>query len=125
MSQERAVLAGGCFWGVQELIRRREGVISHWAADPALVAAAEDVAERRPELRMAPEDDPAGLTYDASPILAQGGRALTLSVQDGFIPNLHLPSDTTENVDPDGVRRALEAGRELVAAIDGGAADPA
>jgi len=28
MSEERAVLAGGCFWGMQELIRRREGVIS-------------------------------------------------------------------------------------------------
>jgi len=28
MSEERAVLAGGCFWGVQELIRRREGVLS-------------------------------------------------------------------------------------------------
>ena len=28
MSQERAVLAGGCFWGMQELIRRREGVLS-------------------------------------------------------------------------------------------------
>ena len=25
---ERAVLAGGCFWGMQDLIRRREGVIS-------------------------------------------------------------------------------------------------
>lgn len=25
---ERAVLAGGCFWGMQELIRRRPGVIS-------------------------------------------------------------------------------------------------
>jgi hypothetical protein len=103
----------------------REGVISHWDADPGLVAAAADVAERRPDLRMAAEENPAGLTYDSSPVLARGGRALTLSVQDGFIPNLHLPTDTTENVDPDGVRRALEAGRELVAAIDGGAADPA
>jgi len=28
MSEERAVLAGGCFWGVQELIRRHEGVLS-------------------------------------------------------------------------------------------------
>jgi peptide-methionine (S)-S-oxide reductase len=28
MSQERAVLAGGCFWGMQDLIRRFEGVIS-------------------------------------------------------------------------------------------------
>jgi hypothetical protein len=103
----------------------REGVISHWDADPGLVATAADVAERRPDLRMAAEENPAGLTYDSSPVLARGGRALTLSVQDGFIPNLHLPTDTTENVDPDGVRRALEAGRELVAAIDGGAADPA
>jgi peptide-methionine (S)-S-oxide reductase len=28
MSDERAVLAGGCFWGMQDLIRRQEGVIS-------------------------------------------------------------------------------------------------
>ena len=28
MTTERAVLAGGCFWGAQDLIRRQEGVLS-------------------------------------------------------------------------------------------------
>jgi peptide-methionine (S)-S-oxide reductase len=28
MTKERAVLAGGCFWGMQDLIRRRDGVLS-------------------------------------------------------------------------------------------------
>jgi peptide-methionine (S)-S-oxide reductase len=27
-SQQKAILAGGCFWGVQDLIRKRPGVIS-------------------------------------------------------------------------------------------------
>ena len=28
MAEERAVLAGGCFWGMQDLLRRYDGVIS-------------------------------------------------------------------------------------------------
>ena len=102
---------------------RREGVIAKWNADEGMIAAAQGVADRRPDLRMAPEDDPAGLTYDTSPIHAVGGRALTISVQDGFIPNLHWPTDVVANVDRDGVRRTLEAGVELVGAIDRGEAD--
>ncbi len=102
---------------------RREGVIDKWDADPGMIAAAERLAASRPDLRMAGEDAPAGLTYDSSPILAAGGRALTISVQDGFIPDLHQPTDVVANVDRDGIRRTLEAGVELVEAIDRGDAD--
>jgi len=28
MSQEKAILAGGCFWGMQDLIRKMDGVVS-------------------------------------------------------------------------------------------------
>ncbi|MEO8346934.1 MAG: peptide-methionine (S)-S-oxide reductase MsrA [Betaproteobacteria bacterium] len=28
MKQERSILAGGCFWGMQDLIRKRDGVVS-------------------------------------------------------------------------------------------------
>ena len=28
MTTERAILAGGCFWGMQQLFRRRDGVIT-------------------------------------------------------------------------------------------------
>ena len=28
MTQEKSILAGGCFWGMQDLIRKRDGVVS-------------------------------------------------------------------------------------------------
>lgn len=102
---------------------RREGVLSKWNADAGLIAAAERVAAAEPELRLVPEDSPAGLTYDSSPVLARGGRALTLSVQDGSIPNLHWPTDTVASVDPDGVARTIAAARGILREVDAGAAD--
>jgi hypothetical protein len=102
---------------------RREGVLVKWDADARLVAVAERLHDRRPDLGLEPTDSPAGLTYDSSPVLARGGRALTFSAQDRTIPNLHLPTDTYENVDPDVIGRALAVGREMIAAIDRGEAD--
>ncbi len=101
---------------------RREGVLVKWDADPGLVDVAERLGRRRPDLGLEPTDAPAGLTYDSSPVLARGGRAITLSAQDRTIPNLHQPTDTYENIDPGVVGRALEAGREMIAAIDRGEA---
>lgn len=102
-----------------------EGVVRGWPSDPALVAVAESVAADRPELGLERAVAPIGLTYDATAVLARGGRALTLVAGDdeGRIPNYHQPTDTVENLDLERLERALEVGRELVARIDRGAAD--
>jgi len=102
---------------------RREGVLRKWGADPALIELAESVARRRPELGLSGTDHNAGLTYDSTQALARGGRAITLSAQDRTIPNYHAGTDTPENLDPDVLERAIEAGREMLAAIDRGQAD--
>jgi len=102
-----------------------EGLLRRWPADPGLSAIAERLSADRPELRLQPAEGPIGLTYDATAVLARGGRALTLVAGDrGRIPNYHQPSDTVANLDPAALARALEVGRELVAAVDRGEADP-
>lgn len=101
-----------------------EGVVRTWPADSGLIAAAEGLRARRPELGLEPMDTPAGLTYDATPVLARGGRALTISAQDGGrIPNYHRLADDSSNVDRETLARAMEVGRELITAIDRGDAD--
>jgi Peptidase family M28 len=102
---------------------RREGVLRTWPADARLARVAGAIAARRPELGLHGTDHNAGLTYDTSPVLARGGRALTFSTQDATIPNYHSPTDTAENLDPAVLDRAIEVGREMLAAIDRGDAD--
>ena len=102
---------------------RREGMVQKWSADPGLLAVAERIRSERPDLGLEPAEGPIGLTYDATAVMARGGRALTFVAGNGVIPNYHRPSDTLENVDPDALSRALEVGREMLAAIDRGEAD--
>jgi hypothetical protein len=102
----------------------REGLIQKWEADPALASLAGRIAAGRPELGLAAARKPLGLTYDATPVMAHGGRALTfVAGVEGRIPNYHWPTDTAANVDADAVGRALETGRAMLAAIDRGEAD--
>jgi hypothetical protein len=102
----------------------REGLARKWEADPGLAGLAGEIAAADPALGLAPAEGQIGLIYDATPVLARGGRALTfVAAVDGIIPNYHRPSDTSENVDPAAVGRALAVGRQMVAAIDSGEAD--
>lgn len=102
----------------------REGIARTWAADPRLIDLARRLEKSRPELGLAAADRPLGLTYDATAVLARGGRALTLVAGDnGRIPNYHQPSDTLANIDRQALARGLDVGRELIAMIDRGDAD--
>ena len=99
------------------------GPMSSWRADPGLVRLAEGLANRRPELGLSGSERSSGLPYDATPVLAQGGRAMTLTALDERIPDYHQPTDTFDRIDPAVLADALEAGRELIRAIDRGEAD--
>ena len=101
----------------------REGMLRIFDADPGLVRICEETARDNPELGLRPAEVLAGLTYDATQVLARGGRAITLSAQDRTIPNYHSAKDVPENLDGDVLARALETTRLVAAAIDGGEAD--
>ena len=101
----------------------REGVGRVYRADPGLVKLCAELERERPELGLRRAEKLVGLTYDATPVLARGGRAITLSAQDDVIPNYHTPSDITANLDARTLARALATVRALLAAIDAGRAD--
>jgi Peptidase family M28 len=88
-------------------------------ASARLVRLLEGLAQGRPDLGLVAARATPGLPTDATPMRARGWEAVTLLAQDGNrIPNYHRPSDTYEHVEPRTVGRALETGRELLAALD-------
>lgn len=102
----------------------REGSrLQSWAADERMLAVAVRIAGQRPQGELTARRSGSGLPYDSTPVLAGGGRAMTLSVQGESIPNYHAPSDTADQIDLGSLERAISVGREMIAAIDRGEAD--
>ena len=99
-------------------ILREGGPAVSRPASERLIRTLEAIAQRRPDLGLAPAKTTPGLPTDATPMRARGWEAVTLLAQGDTIPNYHWPTDTYENVDPDTVGRALETGRELLHALD-------
>jgi hypothetical protein len=100
----------------------KEGMGLARPASPHLVALVQAIANKRPELELKPAADTGALTTDATVALAHGCEAITFLARERTIPNYHWPTDTYENVAPETVGRTLEAGRELLAALDRGVA---
>lgn len=104
-------------------LRVEGGPLSPQKADPELVALVEKIGEEVPDLGISACDHGSGLPYDATAVLARGGRALTITAQGETIPNYHWPSDRFENIDPVTLDRTLRLAQEMLAGIDRGEAD--
>lgn len=96
----------------------REGGAFGYRADAELLAAAEEVGKENPELRAAPLADGSGLPYDATPVLARGGHAITVVNQEGAIPDYHWPTDTADKVSEEAFSRAVRFIAALVRKLD-------
>jgi hypothetical protein len=96
----------------------KEGMGLTRPASPRLVALVDEITRKRPELGLTPAEDTGALTTDATVALAHGLEAITFLARERTIPNYHWHTDTFENIAPETVGRTLEAGRELLSALD-------
>jgi hypothetical protein len=87
-------------------------------ADPEMLAAAAEVGEEQPELEARPLRDGSGLPYDATAVLARGGRAISIVNQEGAIPNYHWPTDTADRVSEEAFGRAVKFAAALIRKLD-------
>lgn len=104
-------------------LRVEGGPLASRAADPEMVALAEQIGRNRPELGLSSCDHGSGLPYDSTAVLARGGRAVTIACQGRTIPDYHWPSDRAEAISPASLGRAVLLAQEMLAGIDRGEAD--
>ncbi|MCO5316568.1 MAG: M28 family metallopeptidase [Solirubrobacterales bacterium] len=102
------------------VLDREGGPLNSVRADRELLELAAAVGREHPALAAAPLSHGSGLPYDSTPVLAGGGRAVSVVNQDGPIPNYHWPSDRFENISAPAFERAVRFGIELIRMIDEG-----
>ena len=99
----------------------REGMTKAYPSHPELVAMAEKVAARRPELIAGPKVLPAGYT-ETGVVVKEGLKGITiiaLSPQ-GFLPYWHQPEDTIDKIEEETLAKAHEFVWEMMREIDRG-----
>ena len=104
-------------------LEREGNAVQSWPADSGILDLMSRIERERPELELSSLRLGSGLPYDSTPVLVRGGRAATLSVQGQSIPDYHAPTDTADRISDQSLGRAIQVGRELIAAIDRGEAD--
>ena len=104
-------------------VEREGNAVQSWPADSGILDLMSRIERERPELELSSLRLGSGLPYDSTPVLVRGGRAATLSVQGQSIPDYHAPTDTADRISDQSLGRAIQVGRELIAAIDRGEAD--
>jgi len=99
----------------------REGMTKAYPSHPELVAMAEKVAARRPELIAGPKVLAAGYT-ETGVVVKEGLKGITLIAlsRQGFLPYWHQPEDTINKIEEETLARAHEFVWEMMREIDGG-----
>jgi hypothetical protein len=99
----------------------REGMTKAYPSHPELVAMAEKVAARRPELIAGPKVLAAGYT-ETGVVVKEGLKGITLIAlsRQGFLPYWHQPEDTINKIEEETLAQAHEFVWEMMREIDGG-----
>lgn len=102
------------------VLSKEGGPIGAVRADRELLELAASVGVKHPELAALPLDHGSGLPYDATPVMAAGGRAMSIVNQDGAIPDYHWPTDRFDRFSHSSFERAVNFGEQLLLEIDAG-----
>lgn len=100
------------------VLSKEGGPLGSANADGELLELSARVGERRPELEAVPLKHGSGLPYDATPVMAAGGRAMTIVNQDGAIPDYHWPTDRFDRFSTPSFERAVNFAEQLLLEID-------